>query len=134
MIHETLHLPPCQSREAEKHVRSVTRNRIARFLDDTKVTGCPKECNATIYSLLVARQPIQDFYAQDDGDEEAKLFLFVSNEVEVAEEYLLFDGNAIVSAVGGSLGLFLGVSCLSVLTMMGKKIALLFKRKTLVEI
>jgi hypothetical protein len=31
------------------------------------------------------------------------------------EEYLLFDFNAIVSAVGGSLGLFLGFSCLDFL-------------------
>jgi hypothetical protein len=29
----------------------------------------------------------------------------------VYEEYLLYDLNAILSAIGGSLGLFLGISC-----------------------
>ncbi len=32
--------------------------------------------------------------------------------MSVEEEYELFDANEIVSAVGGSLGLFLGFSCL----------------------
>jgi hypothetical protein len=39
-------------------------------------------------------------------------FYYHSSRVEVLEEYLLFDFNAIVAAVGGSLGLFLGFSCL----------------------
>ena len=32
-------------------------------------------------------------------------------EVQVKEEFLIYDLNAIVAAIGGSLGLFLGFSC-----------------------
>ncbi len=41
-----------------------------------------------------------------------RLYLFyLSTRTALYREYLLFDGSAIVSAVGGSLGLFLGFSC-----------------------
>ena len=44
---------------------------------------------------------------------ESQVFLLhTSSSVSVEEEYELFDANEIVSAVGGSLGLFLGFSCL----------------------
>ena len=35
-------------------------------------------------------------------------------EVQVKEEFLIYDLNAIVAAIGGSLGLFLGFSCYEV--------------------
>ena len=35
-------------------------------------------------------------------------------EVRVKQEFLIYDLNAIVAAVGGSLGLFLGISCYEV--------------------
>ena len=42
-----------------------------------------------------------------------RLFLYpITADVLVYEEYLLFDFNAIVSSVGGSLGLFIGFSFL----------------------
>ena len=42
-----------------------------------------------------------------------RLFLYpITADVLVYEEYLLFDFNAIVSSVGGSLGLFVGFSFL----------------------
>ncbi len=37
---------------------------------------------------------------------------YPTNTVTVEEQYELFDVNEIVSAVGGSMGLFLGFSCL----------------------
>ena len=39
-------------------------------------------------------------------------FTWAEDSILVREEYLLMDFGAIVSAVGGSLGLFLGFSCL----------------------
>ncbi len=45
-----------------------------------------------------------------------KVFVrFETNEVMLLEEYLVYDFNDIVAAVGGSLGLFLGFSCLQVI-------------------
>ena len=39
---------------------------------------------------------------------------FTSGSVKIEEEYTLMDVNAIISATGGSLGLFLGLSCYGV--------------------
>ena len=39
---------------------------------------------------------------------------FHSGSVKIEEEYTLMDTNAIISATGGSLGLFLGLSCYGV--------------------
>ena len=47
-------------------------------------------------------------------DYENKTMLFVkyaSSKVKIEEEYTLMGTNAIISATGGSLGLFLGFSC-----------------------
>ena len=37
--------------------------------------------------------------------------MYESSKVKTEEEYLLMGANAIISATGGSLGLFLGFSC-----------------------
>ena len=39
---------------------------------------------------------------------------FNSGTVKIEEEYTLMDANAIIAATGGSLGLFLGLSCYGV--------------------
>ena len=39
---------------------------------------------------------------------------YAQTEVQVKEEFLIYDLNAIVAAIGGSLGLFLGFSCYEV--------------------
>ncbi len=41
---------------------------------------------------------------------------FRDHYVETSREVILYDGNTIVAAVGGSLGLFLGFSCLEFVT------------------
>ena len=50
-------------------------------------------------------------YHTDLLDYLAKLY-YTSNYIILHEEYLIFDLNSIVVAVGGSLGLFLGFSFL----------------------
>ncbi len=47
---------------------------------------------------------------EDENGSTSLTIEFASMDVEVREELLIFDFNAIVSAVGGSLGLFLGFS------------------------
>ncbi len=82
--------------------------------------------------MKLLHQPVDEFYTLGGGDNvttTTTLYLYQSNSYETAEEYLLFDDNAIVAAVGGSLGLFLGFSCLSVLTALAKKLqALVFRQ------
>ena len=45
------------------------------------------------------------------------VYLAFSTDLEViSEEFYLYDFNAIISAVGGGLGMFLGVSCFGILS------------------
>ncbi len=96
--------------------------KIIQFQDDEEVTGCRRACNQTIFEVEELQQPITQHYGPG-GSDDATLYFYVYNSFETAEEYLLFDGNAIISAVGGSLGLFLGFSCLTMLTLLGQKLA-----------
>ena len=49
------------------------------------------------------------------GDRESKIFPFFSSDVvNVEKEVLIFDMGALTSALGGYLGLFLGLSCFSI--------------------
>jgi hypothetical protein len=53
----------------------------------------------------------------------SRLFVYLSSsDVMVHEEYCLFDMNAIISSIGGSMALFLGFSCLQLLLYVGKHI------------
>ena len=59
-------------------------------------------------------------------DNYTEIYFYWENlDVLIEEEYLLMDLNAIVSAVGGSLGLFLGFSCLDFLLKLLSRIELI---------
>lgn len=81
------------------------------------MTGCVLPCRHAIFKAELLRQP-QVYFSGNLG---GTMYVYMSTTLETAEEYLLFDGNAIVSAVGGSLGLFLGFSCLSTLLLLWQK-------------
>ena len=46
-----------------------------------------------------------------DYENNSLLYTYVSPKVKIEEEYTLMGTTAIISAAGGSLGLFLGFSC-----------------------
>ena len=51
---------------------------------------------------------------------------YASPKIKVEEEYVLMGGNAIISATGGSLGLFLGLSCYGVAWKILEKVETIF--------
>ena len=56
---------------------------------------------------------------RESNDEKISFYLYFKEiEYELKEEYILFDSNAIVASIGGSLGMFLGVSCLGLGSML----------------
>ncbi len=59
----------------------------------------------------------------DVPPDESVLWLKVQLRSEHRREVLAHDFGSVVSAVGGSLGLFLGVSCLSTLTLAVRRMA-----------
>ncbi len=73
------------------------------------------------------KQKVNPFFTENHTE----IYFYWENlDVLVEEEYLLMDFNAIVSAVGGSLGLFLGFSCLDFLLKMLSRVEIvLYKQK-----
>ena len=95
-------------------------------LADEKIPECPSPCTTEHVNIKDRDSPI---LASNYSETEVFIF-WESLEVLIEEEYLLFDFNAIVSAVGGSLGLFLGFSCLDfLLHLMAKIENVTFKNK-----
>lgn len=73
--------------------------------------GCPILCENVAYHIAIQKLGKNLHYHENKTTLWAK---FSSGSVKIEEEYALMDANAIISATGGSLGLFLGLSCYGV--------------------
>ncbi len=69
-------------------------------------TGCPPACRVPFTNMEIRADTTRDF-----ANYSMVYIAYHTTMVMVSEEYKLFDFGAIVAAVGGSLGLFLGFSC-----------------------
>ena len=73
---------------------------------------CPKRCSHEQFSFTKVN------FGTNTREEANKTKLWAKfnlPHVTIEEEYRLFDTVAIISATGGSLGLFLGLSCYSMI-------------------
>ncbi len=66
--------------------------------------GCLPPCTKIRFDITTTSAPI------DDNDKALIYLYYKSDLVLILDEYRIFDGNSIVAAIGGSLGLFLGFS------------------------
>ena len=73
--------------------------------------GCPILCENVVYHIAKQKLGKNYHFYENKTVLWAK---FSSGSVKIEEEYTLMDVNAIISATGGSLGLFLGLSCYGV--------------------
>ena len=73
--------------------------------------GCPVLCEDIEYHITKQKLGQNTHYHENKTVFWAK---FNSGSVKIEEEYTLMDSNAIIAATGGSLGLFLGLSCYGV--------------------
>ncbi len=89
---------------------------VVEHLSNQTATGCAMPCKKTTYEVRIKEEPPSLLVAANG----AQVYLQASMQVEHREEVLLYDFNNIVSALGGSLGLFLGFSCLSLFTYTGR--------------
>lgn len=81
-----------------------------------------KECTPPCSYPNVNIKTAETVLYQPGMESMSELYLqWNDNFVSMQEEYLLMDFNAILSAIGGSLGLFLGFSCLQFLLMLLQK-------------
>ena len=74
--------------------------------------GCPILCENIVYDIRLSKMGINSLGNKDHVD---KTIIYAkyhgSHKVKIEEEYTLMGATAIISATGGSLGLFLGFSC-----------------------
>ena len=62
--------------------------------------------------------------SREGNGKKIKVYLYFKEiEYELREEYILFDSNSVVASIGGSLGMFLGFSCLGLGSMALRKLA-----------
>ena len=100
-------VPPCLSAPSAACMTHHMYYNVVVHLDLPGVTGCGYPCRETEYQVVPRRDA--SILGRDNI---ACLFVYYkTTTLKIFDEYLLYDTNAIISAIGGSLGLFLGFSC-----------------------
>ena len=84
---------------------------ILAVMEHPQDTGCPIMCENVEYQIT---NPKLGQNLQWKANRTVLLAKFNNPWVTIEEEYTLMGVNAIISATGGSLGLFLGLSCYGV--------------------
>ena len=67
-------------------------------------------CENIIYDIKLSKMGENSAFLMED-ENNTLLYTYASPKVKIEEEYTLMGTTAIISAAGGSLGLFLGFSC-----------------------
>jgi len=105
-----LDLPDCQDEgEASQTLRKI--NAWYGEASNTFGDACPVPCDSITYTMRSSRLAKNSCY---ESNRTSIWVYFDMNAMLVEEEYRLMDEAAILSATGGSLGLFLGFSCLGI--------------------
>ena len=105
----------CQTLEEMAAVSSALTQAMSK---GSKCKDCLPICSYPSFNIEVAESIIY----QPGMENITEIFLqWKDSSVTTYEEYQLMDFNAIVSAVGGSLGIFLGFSCLQLLLQLVQK-------------
>lgn len=97
-------LTVCSTPSSFAKFNRFVSKKARQVVSGAELVGCELPCKETHFKVNTDRE---DRYRRGD----VKIF-YPKNDVFVWEEYLVYDLNAIVSGVGGSMGLFLGFSFL----------------------
>ena len=76
--------------------------------------GCPVTCENVEYHLRSTKIGRNQVSSEDTKNISILYAKYTTPKIKIEEEYILMGPNAIISATGGSLGLFLGLSCYGV--------------------
>ena len=106
----------CKTIDEMKVMKTELQN-VMEFSSSHDIPECKMPCTTEKMKIKSFKSPI---YIRDKYID--VYLIWEDNLVYIEEEYLLMDFNSIVSAVGGSLGLFLGFSCLDFLMQLLNKI------------
>ena len=82
---------------------------------DTHIkVGCPISCDNVEYHLRLTKMGRNVVPYEETTNTSILYAKYNTPKIKIEEEYKLMGANAIISATGGSLGLFLGLSCYGV--------------------
>ena len=96
---------------------------MAYLIDDYAAKRCPTLCEYVKYEIGTPTSGKNYFQFEN----KTTLFVrYASPKVKIEKEHKIMGVNAIISATGGSLGLFLGLSCYGVAWKILEKIETLF--------
>ena len=82
--------------------------KIGQIYKDAKST-CKKPCN--VIEIKGRRKSLKGYV--DDPRHVWFEYFFIENDIDVFEEYLIYDVDGMVGSIGGTLGLFIGFSFLA---------------------
>ena len=87
---------------------------LTNFIENSEQYGCPLPCTVRTFNpLLNTFHNVYEF--SDKNTEHLRLFVnYASKTVEKKEEYFIYDLMTLASSLGGTLGLLLGYSLLSI--------------------
>ena len=72
---------------------------------------CPDLCDNILYDIRLSKLGKNALSNKAHADKTILYVMYASPKVKIEQEYTLMGATAIISATGGSLGLFLGFSC-----------------------
>ena len=75
---------------------------------------CPMSCDNVEYHLRLSKMGRNVVMDKETHNSTTLFIKYSTQKIKIEEEYILMGANAIISATGGSLGLFLGLSCYGV--------------------
>lgn len=94
------------------------KSTMINFNQEPEVYGCPMPCELSIFTankVNVHKNVMEIFKEISNSLNEFSIsFFYESTDVEETEEILLVSTSALLGAIGGNFGLFLGVSFLSI--------------------
>ena len=96
--------------------------KIWSVIDNHMKVGCPVTCENVEYHLRSTKIGRNQVSSEDTKNTTILFAKYNTQKVKIEEEYTLMGANAIISATGGSLGLFLGLSCYGVVWKLVQKL------------
>ena len=111
MLKKELPFSDCQTEKEKAEHKTVVENAYIDFSANSSGYGCPLSCLSISFDMRV------NYFSEAlDFEDGLKMYPYYdSSAVEKQSEVLVYDIPKFLSAIGGTLGLYLGFSCLSIL-------------------
>jgi hypothetical protein len=113
-------LPQCQSKQMALSTFQNFTNHIDDYLSRTSEFGCPVPCKQKSVKYDLEYFSRNTYFEPDekhivDNDIFQLIVSFKTMNIEAKKETYVYDNVNFLTAAGGTLGLFMGFSCLSII-------------------